>query len=495
MSIADHHDVIVVGGGPAGSVLAWSLARRGVRVAVVERASFPREKVCGDFVEPGGLRILEAMRCETMFDMASRLPITSTRVFIGGDVGYIGDIPYYHEKLGLPPHGYIIPRHELDTHLLDHAEATSATVYRPCTATGIDRDGGHVRVRVRSEGRDFTLSSRLVVGADGTQSIVARQVGLGGADQRYIAISQRAYAEDVSVTTGEATICFDDDIFPGYGWMFPMHGGRANVGVGVLSETCHRYNLSVPRLFSAFLSKLRLRHPGCARMRLVSKPLGGVVKTYGGIGPNHFDGGLLIGDAGCFADPMTGEGITQGMESALLASATLIRALELGRFDAAFLSQFERDFRCYFDPAMRYLDFCASLLRNWHLRDFWLRAGLRGFAKARSDPSFARIAGATFGGLEVRPVSIIAQIWSRIAADFAAECARTSVGFLGGRLSAQAGLLGDVAAWQRGWWRSMLDDPLWTASWLTDIVKKSAKIQATLWMADNPRVQGVLRFS
>ena len=62
-----------------------------------------------------------------------------------------------------------------------------------------------------------TLNSRLVVGADGAQSIVARKVGLARNDPRYIAISQRAYVEDVSVTMGEATICFDDDIFPGYG--------------------------------------------------------------------------------------------------------------------------------------------------------------------------------------------------------------------------------------------------------------------------------------
>ena len=61
MASAEAYDVIVCGGGPAGSVMAWSLAKRGVRVAVVERSQFPREKVCGDFVEPGGLRILDAM--------------------------------------------------------------------------------------------------------------------------------------------------------------------------------------------------------------------------------------------------------------------------------------------------------------------------------------------------------------------------------------------------------------------------------------------------
>src|SRR5215469_1271659 len=201
MSNSDQYDVIVVGGGPAGSVLAWSLARRGVRVAVVERASFPREKVCGDFVEPGGLRILEAMQCRQLIEGPSRLPITSTRIFIGSEIGYVGDIPYYEEKLGLPPYGYIVPRRELDTHLLSRAEAASATVYRSCMVTGIDRNNGRVRVSVRSGGQNFALNSSLVVGADGTQSIVARSSGLARSDQRYIAISQRAYVEGVSLAT------------------------------------------------------------------------------------------------------------------------------------------------------------------------------------------------------------------------------------------------------------------------------------------------------
>jgi menaquinone-9 beta-reductase len=92
--------------------------------------------------------------------------------------------PLHEEKLGLPPHGYIVSRHELDTHLLDHAEAASARVYRACTATGISRDAGHVRVGIRSQGRHFTLNSRLVVGADGARSIVARSVGLARNDPR-----------------------------------------------------------------------------------------------------------------------------------------------------------------------------------------------------------------------------------------------------------------------------------------------------------------------
>jgi menaquinone-9 beta-reductase len=367
--------VIVVGGGPAGSTMAWSLAKRGVRVAVVERAAFPREKVCGDFVEPAGLRILDAMGCQEVLGPSLPLPITATRVYFGPRLGYRGSIPYYQAEHGLRPYGYIVPRYILDHHLLERARAVSAAVFEGCAAAKISREDGLFHVDVRTQRTNFRVSSRLLVGADGTESIVARTFGLAQTNRAHISISQRAYVEGVSVEGGEAAVWFDEDITPGYGWMFPMSGGRANVGVGILSETCHRHGHSAPKAFVSAIERLRIRHPGCARIKLISKPIGGVVKMYGGVGPNHFDGGVLIGDAGSFADPMTGEGITQGMESALIASSTLLDALEHGRFDAAFLSSFERDFRRYFDPSMLFLDLCATVMRNWHFREFWMYHG------------------------------------------------------------------------------------------------------------------------
>jgi geranylgeranyl reductase family protein len=464
-------DVLVVGGGPAGATMGWALARRGVGVVVLERTRFPREKVCGDFVEPRGLKLLEAMGCLPALERSPRLPITHVAMFLASACAYRGRIPFYGGSLDLPAHGYIVPRDELDTELLSAAKRAGAIVFEDTAATAIERQRGRIAVAARQGGRSVTFKSRLVVGADGAHSIVARHAGLLREDPRYVAVSQRAYLDGVSVDTGEAAFFFDRDLFPGYGWMFPMPDGRANAGVGVLAETRSRWGLAVPQIFQAFLDKLRAAHPGCAKARLASKPLGGIVRTYGCAGPNHFDAGVLVGDAGCFVDPMTGEGITPAMESALLAAPVVAGAVGGGRAEAASLAAYETAFRRHFDPSMRYLDFCAAVMRNRWLADYWIAAVARGCRHAREDGEFARVAGAGFGGLDVQPLDILTRIWIKAFEDAGAWW-------------------GDLGAFTSGWWQSLADDPAWHLGWASDVSQKWMTVAAALGRDDDPRRHG-----
>ncbi|MCA1469249.1 NAD(P)/FAD-dependent oxidoreductase [Bradyrhizobium sp. IC3195] len=491
MSNFDPFDVIVIGGGPAGSTIAWALARQGVRVAVIERAIFPREKVCGDFVEPAGVRLLERMGVSEAMKVASLSPITSTRIYFGPKLGFRGDIPYYQTEHGLPPHGFVVPRHILDQHLLDRAQAVSAKLYGGYAVGGIRREDGWIYVTARAKNAGVTLKSRLIVGADGAESFVARAFKLESSNRAHISVAQRAYVEGVSVQNGEATVWFDEDIVPGYGWLFPMEGGRANVGVGTLSETCSRHGHSVPRAFETAIERLKIRHPGCSGIKLVSKPIGGVVKMYGGAGPNYFDGGVLIGDAGSFADPMTGEGITQGMESALIASSTLLRALEAGRFDAAFLAAFERDFRAYFDPGMLFLSFCAAVMRNWHFREFWMRSAMRGCERAMVNKDFARIAGAGFGGLNVHPLGVLREIGASLLHYLGEGAMNVMRNVLVHRSVGREAAFTDLVAFRDAWKRSVEADPGWHAAWLADVMRTAERLGPSLANRENPRVRGL----
>lgn len=490
MGASGQFDAIVAGGGPSGAAMAWALAKRGINVAVVERAEFPREKVCGDFVEPAGLRIIERMGCSAALGLDGRTAINKVRAYYGPHIAYQNDVAYYDGEGGMPPHGHIIPRHDLDTALLDNAQAAGAKVFQGTTVRAVTRENGIMHVQTRTKDGTGTLTAPVVIGADGVQSMVAAYAGLRRDDKRHIGISQRVYLEGVEMDEDEACIWFDEDHYPGYGWVFPAGGGRANAGMGMLSETTEKFDISLQRSFRESLDRLKYRHPGCANATMMTKPLGGAVHMYGGITRNHFAGGILVGDAGGFVDPMTAEGITQGMESSIIGARTIAAALEKGSFEEADFAPFETEFRAHFDYSMLYLSFYATMMRNRHFGDFFLSMTKQGFERAQHDREFARISGTGFGGLNVQPAAIAAQLWKGIFGHIAQGGSAALMDLFAGRGLPRDGFVGDWNLWQQGWRNSLRDDPAWHMGWLKDIVRAASKLGPSFAGQENPRVSG-----
>jgi geranylgeranyl reductase family protein len=493
MPSAPPTDVIIAGGGPAGSTLAWALAKRGLRTVVLERARFPREKVCGDYVDPRGLRILEAMGAMRKLQRAARVKITRTATFVDWEQHYSGPIPFYGTIEHLPPHGLTIRREDLDAAMLEASAEAGAVVHEGTAVTQVDAGPKGVRVTAERGSKVRRYRAKLIAGADGVNSVVARSQDLAVDDVRRTAVARRAYAVvgEPAGKAGEAHIFYDRESFPGYGWMFAASDSRVNLGVGLLSEARTRGEVHLPSLFERFVEGLRRHHPRCAALELESKPIGGVVKMYGGAGPNHFDGGVLVGDAGSFVDPMTGEGITPGMESALLAAPVLTGALEAGDGSARRLASYETAFRAYFDPSMMFLDFCAEMLRNPYLTRPWLKALARGCQVAQEDDEFARTCGSYFGGLEIRPFDILGQVWLRSLEDALLAWPRFRLE-LGG--DGEAGTSpADLLEWQIGLSRSLVSDPRWHLSWMLDMQRQWARLLGAAGSVPrDPRADGLL---
>lgn len=469
---ADRYDVIIVGAGPAGSTLAWRLASKGVKTLVLDGAGFPREKVCGDYIEPRGLRLLDKMGCLQTLEATSPLPIVYSSTYVDSKRCYIGRIPFYGVHKHLPPHGYIVPRDILDNVILETAATAGATVHQETYVTGFRVDQSGVTVEATRHGHHVVYRGRMIVGADGVNSAVARQAGLLVDDPRHIALSQRAYADGYDGGIGEAAFFFDGEFFPGYGWMFPMRHGRVNLGVGVLKETCQRHGIAVPQLFRDFFEKLKRSHPRCKKLKLVRPPIGGIVKTYGGADGNYFDKGLLIGDAGSFVDPMTGEGITPAMESALIAARVILEVLAKKQLDAASFSAYETAYRKYFDPSMIFVDLCAATLRNPHYWGSWKKALERGCALAQRDSKFAATAGACFGGMEINPAGVLAEMWMKTAESLMNIGPQSMLELVDGQNDGGALTLQESAGWIIDSWGSLLSDPFWHASWTMDVQRK-----------------------
>ncbi len=193
-----------------------------------------------------------------------------------------------------------------------------------------------------------------------------------------------------------------------------------------------------------------------------------------------------------FVDPMTGEGITPALESALLGAPLLVEALNTGRFDADFLSSYERGFRSYFGPALCHVDLCAALMRNRCFAGSWLKAVARGCELAQQDERFASTAGATFGGMQVSPINIATQVWSKVAQELGTLGVRSLSELTRGDASTATAAFRNILSWQLECWESIALDPIWHSKWTADIAAKWLTVASGAFTAPtDPREAGL----
>src|SRR5215472_1036888 len=200
----DDCDALVVGGGPAGAAAAARLASRGFTTIVVDRATFPRDKVCGDFVGPAALAELADLGVTGTEAFGATNTIGECAVHFDGDQLGVLAIPQVD---GLPAYGRVIPRRQLDAWVLDAARHAGATVLDGRKVTAIEQAPDAVTVHGHSAAGPWQLRTRLLVGADGSNSITARALrGTAPLRQDRI-LAVRAYFDDVSGPADQADLC------------------------------------------------------------------------------------------------------------------------------------------------------------------------------------------------------------------------------------------------------------------------------------------------
>ena len=322
-------DVLIAGAGPAGSAAALVLARAGARVQLVDRARFPRDKLCGDTINPGSLSILQRLGLrETV--VARSLPIEGMLVT---GVGGVGVCARYRQD-GNAVEGRAITRRELDAVLLTAALEAGAQFEEGVTVRGVVAHAGEGRPRVRGlelrgrTGRTVRQPARITIAADGRRSVVGAALGLTRVPRRprrWVVGGYFAGAAGLSAC-GEMHVRRDH-----YVGVAPVPGGLANVCVvsGLRAPFAHPGSLLEHVLTTDPL--LRDRFAGADRVSPVSSmgPLAVDASTAG------VPGLLLAGDAAGFIDPMTGDGVRFALRGGELAARAALETLETGRQDGA----------------------------------------------------------------------------------------------------------------------------------------------------------------
>jgi menaquinone-9 beta-reductase len=306
---AGHFDALVVGAGPAGSIAATVLARGGARVALVDKAKFPRDKACGDLVGPRGVQLLT--------DLGIAIPgaMTVGDMIVVGPTARRVRLPCYPGRT-YPGHALALPRADFDATLHETAIGAGAEAF-------VDRAAEPLWGEGRLEGFSLStgpdLRADIVIGADGASSRVAAAAGLVDPRRVLWGFAVRAYVDD-SVDLPHIVLWEPTPwrAFPGYGWLFPGPNGRANLGLGLGTLSTRAGAATAARELPAFARTLR--QLGLLRGAEPAPTLGGWLKL-GMVGTNPARGRVLLtGDAAGLVNPLQGEGISQAMNSGRAAA-------------------------------------------------------------------------------------------------------------------------------------------------------------------------------
>jgi menaquinone-9 beta-reductase len=343
------YDALVVGGGPGGAAAAYHLARGGARVLLCEKASYPREKVCGDGLTPRAVAQLDAMGLRDQYQGWSR----SAGLKVHGG-GHVIELPW-PELRDLPSFGLARPRTDLDGLLARTASDAGAEVREATEVVAPLVEGGLVRgALLRRDGEDAeAVRAELVIAADGASSRFAQALGLGRDQQRPIGVAIRQYyrsERDVDPWIDSyLELWRGNDLLPGYGWVFPLADGTVNVGVGLLNTSAHFRNVNYRRLLAEWVPTVGPEW-GFGPADAVARPRSAPLPMGASRHPPLHRGVLFVGDAAGLVNPFNGEGIDYALESGQLAAEAGLEALASGDRTRllAYRQAVERRFGSYF---------------------------------------------------------------------------------------------------------------------------------------------------
>jgi len=355
-------DVAIIGAGPGGSAVAMGLKNSGLQVVLIDESNFPREKICGDAIPSWVLTDLEpycAAIHETFLETMKPGIFSSTSMLLSNG-------QKLNFKWGKP--GYMIPRLQFDNFLLDQVLASGKI--RFFGGEKISKvhklDSGYELFN--SEGK-LLLRCRVLIGADGASSLVAKSVSARGSKSRSAGHAVRAYYKNVNLESSDTSMVFFDKAFsPGYFWIFPLPDNRANVGFGMPNTSRLKRNIKLTKASEEFIKS----NDSVTRILKSAESegpfKGGILPFAGKWKPLAGLDYILVGDAANLLDPFSGDGIRNAVRSGLFAAETILNAFQTGKLNPDLLKAYESLIKKHLWPQLKQ----RAKLVKWVGRLPWL---------------------------------------------------------------------------------------------------------------------------
>lgn len=336
--------VIIIGAGPAGAGTSIYLTQAGIPHVIIEKETFPRDKVCGDACSGKTAFVLRKANPEWLqevFRQGDKFMPSHGIVFVAPN-GKALNIPYNpHRVPGEQAPGFTTPRMVFDNFLFEKLPSPHATIFQQSSVKNIVKADNKVTVTFTKDGETYEVTAPLIVGADGDKSMVRKQFLDAHTSAKAYAVGLRAYYEGVTGLHEENFIelHFLPEMLPGYLWIFPMPNGIVNVGVGILSERIREKKINLrEQMLHALKTNPNIKHR-FANAKLLDKIQGWGLPMGMEQLPVSGDNFLLTGDAASLIDPFSGEGIGNALYSGMLAAYAIGKAVQENQFDKIFLKE------------------------------------------------------------------------------------------------------------------------------------------------------------
>ena len=346
------YDVLIIGAGPSGSnaAISYKNLNPNLKVGLIDKSIFPRDKSCGDAIGPGVISALKRFNNQHILDNEPQ--VVSTTLYGPENIGIQNYIPEVKNKEDSIV--YVIPRIDLDNRILNLAKDLDVDVFEGYSFVSFEKDSDNKLVVEIKNGDNITkLGAKILVGADGANSRVRKQLNVNTNSDWHKAIAIRAYIDSPNYLEifKERTLMFEINVSAekGYAWAFPSKGNLLNIGIGVPLNIFKKEKLDINVLLQDFITQLTNRGVVVENIRDEKSYL----LPFASSRPKFKNdiNVALIGDASSMINPMSGEGIFYGMEAGyLLAKNTynLIDSPDLAKGIADYEKAFSKRFRKHY---------------------------------------------------------------------------------------------------------------------------------------------------
>ena len=387
--------VAIVGAGPAGATLSMLLSRKKIKHIIIDKATFPRDKICGDALTLEGLRALREIDEDLFQEFINQPWVTPSRELLvkRGDQELFYEFKGDFDKVAT---WYVSKREAFDNWMFSKIPSEFAKVITNCEAKEVVKTAEEITVNCKIGSEEFSFSTSLLIGADGERSIVRKTFHPQGIkkDRKHTLAAIRTYYENVEIPYPGNPLEFHvlKKPFWGYFWIFKMNDNTTNVGITILSSEVSKNKISLREEFYKYIEEdptIKKRFANAKELRKLEGwgiPVNSDATDFTG------DNWMLIGDSAKFAEALTGKGIGIAMYWAYLALPTIEKAIELNDFSKSILSQYEQDIQKRFGWDWKLLNWLQANL----FKPFIYRLMYLAFSIPFIDRAFKRIVTKNF---------------------------------------------------------------------------------------------------